>query len=59
VLQDEFAIARLVAVELKAELVRDKPLQQSLALDERQRRSVSAVKVQEVKRVIDEPADLK
>jgi hypothetical protein len=35
VLQDEFAVARAVTIELKAWLVRDQGLEQSLALDER------------------------
>ena len=35
-LQDEFAVAGVVAIELKAGLVRDQGLKQRLALDERQ-----------------------
>ena len=53
-LQDEFAVARLMAVELKAGLVCDQRLKQRLALDERQARDVPAVEVQEIEGVIDE-----
>ena len=54
-LEDELAIARLVAVELKAELVRDQGLEQRLALDKGQPRGVLAIDVQEVEGVINEP----
>jgi hypothetical protein len=54
VLQDEFAVARLMAIELKAELARHQRLEQRLALDERQPCGVLAIDVQEVEGVIDE-----
>jgi hypothetical protein len=53
--QDEFAVTRLVAVEVKAWLVRDQGLEQRLALDERQPRHVLAIKVQEIETIRDEP----
>jgi hypothetical protein len=43
VLQDEFAITCLMAIELKAGLVRDQRLKQRLALDKRQARDVPAI----------------
>ena len=42
-LQDEFAVACLMAIELKAGLVCDQRLKKRLALDERQTRDVPAV----------------
>ena len=54
VLQDAFAVARLMAIELKAELARHQRLEQRLALDERQPCGVLAIDVQEVEGVIDE-----
>ena len=51
----EFAIAGVVAVELKAELVGDQRLEQRLPLDERQPQGILAVKVEEVEGVVDEP----
>ena len=54
-LQDEFAVARLMAIVLKAGLVGDQRLQKRLALDERQTRDVPAVEVQEIEGVIDQP----
>jgi hypothetical protein len=47
VLEDELAIARVMAVELKARLVREQRLQKRLALDELKIRDVQAVEVQE------------
>ena len=49
------AVARLMAVELNAGLVRDQRLKKRLALDERQIRDVLAIKMQEIEGVIDEP----
>ena len=46
-LQDDLAIACLMAVELKASLVREQRLQKRLALDELKIRDVQAVEVQE------------
>jgi hypothetical protein len=47
VLEDESATARVMAVELKARLVREQRLQKRLALDELKIRDVQAVEVQE------------
>ena len=54
VLQDEFAVAGVMAVELKAGLVCDQGLEQRLALDERKVRDVPAGKMQEIESVKDE-----
>ena len=53
-LQDEFAVAGVMAVELKAGLVCDQRLKQRLALDERKARDVPTVEMQEIESVIDE-----
>ena len=42
--QDEFAVASLMSVELKARLVRGQRLKQRLALEERQGRNVPTVR---------------
>jgi hypothetical protein len=55
VLQDEFAVACLVAVELNARLARDQWLKQHLALDERQARHIASLKVQKIEGTINEP----
>ena len=55
VLADEFAIACLMAVELNAGRVRDQRVQQRLALDKRQARDVTAIKMQKIEGVVDEP----
>jgi hypothetical protein len=55
VLEDEFGIAGLMAVELKAWLACDQGLKKGFALDELQARNVLAIKVQEIEGVIDEP----
>jgi hypothetical protein len=46
--QDEFAVTRLVAVELKAGLPCDQWLKQRLALDELQTREIPTVEMQEI-----------
>ena len=53
-LEDEFTVADLVAVKLKAELVDEQWLQKRLALDELKTRNVPTVEMQEIKSVIDE-----
>jgi hypothetical protein len=53
--QDELAVARLMAVELKTRLVRDQWLKQRLALDQRLREDIPTIKVQEIEGVVDEP----
>ena len=53
-LEDEFAVAGLMAIKLKAGLVCDQWFKQRLALDERQGRNVPTVQVQEIEGVIDE-----
>jgi hypothetical protein len=55
VLQDEFAVARLMALELKARLPCDQGLKKRFALDERQIRDFPGVKVQEIEAVKDDP----
>jgi hypothetical protein len=55
VLEDELAVAGLMAVELKAGLICDQRLKQLLALDKGKRRDIPTVDVQEVEDVIDEP----
>src|ERR1700722_364923 len=55
VLEDELAVASLMAVELNARLACDQGLKKRLALDKRQARDVPAVKMQEIEGVIDEP----
>src|SRR4029077_1033664 len=55
VLQDEFAVACVVAIELKAGLVRDQRLKERLTLDERKLRGVPIGQVQEIESVKDEP----
>ena len=54
-LEDELAVAGLMAVELKAGLICDQRLKQLLALDKGKRRDIPTVDVQEVEDVIDEP----
>ena len=51
-LQDEFAVARLMAVELKAGLVCDQWRKQRLALDERQARDVPAIEMRKIEGII-------
>jgi hypothetical protein len=58
VLQDEAAVAHLVAVELKARLVGEQRLEQHLALDERQPRDVLADEMQKIEGIVDEPRRL-
>jgi hypothetical protein len=55
VLEDEFSVASLMAIELKAGLACDQGLKKGLALDQLQSRNVPAIKVQEIESVIDEP----
>jgi hypothetical protein len=55
VLEDKFSVACLVAIELKAGLVGDQRLKQRLAFDELKVPDVTAIKVQEVERIVDEP----
>jgi len=55
-LQNEFARARVVAIELKAGLVRHQGFEQRLALEERQTGDVAAVDVDEIESVKDEPS---
>src|ERR1700722_37708 len=55
VLEDELAVASLMAVELNARLACDQRLKKRLALDKRQARDVPAVKMQEIEGVIDGP----
>ena len=54
-LEDKFSVACLVAIELKAGLVGDQRLKQRLAFDELKVPDVTAIKVQEVERIVDEP----
>jgi hypothetical protein len=53
-LQDKFAIAWVVAVELKAGLADDQGLEQRLALGEWHIRDVAAVQMQDVETVVDD-----
>ena len=53
-LQDELAVASVVAVVLKAWLVCDQGLKQRLALDEREVRDVPAGNMQDIESVINE-----
>jgi hypothetical protein len=53
VLEDEFAVADLVAVELKARLVGEQWLQKRLALDELKVRDVPSVEMQKIESLID------
>ena len=54
-LQDKLTVATLMALELKAWPATDQRLEERLALDEWQSRDVSAIEVQEIEGVIDEP----
>src|SRR5580692_5911667 len=54
VLQDEFAVAGVMAIELKAGLVCYQRLEQRPALNQRQTRDVPAADMQEIESVIDE-----
>jgi hypothetical protein len=54
VLEDEFAVARVMAVVLKAMLVCDQWLEQFLALDEFEIRDVPPADMQEIEGVIDD-----
>lgn len=53
-LQDEFAVAGLMSVELTARFVCDQRLKRLLAPDEGQVRYVPAVNMQEIESVVDE-----
>jgi hypothetical protein len=55
VFQDEFTVAYVVAVELKAGLTRDQGLKEGFALDEGNRGDIATVEMQEIEGVIDEP----
>jgi aldehyde:ferredoxin oxidoreductase len=54
VLQDEFAVTRLMSIELKARLVCEQRFQKRFALDELKPRDVPAVDMQEIKGLIHE-----
>jgi hypothetical protein len=53
--KDQFAVTRLMAVELKAGLVCDQRLKKRLPLDKLKVRDVLTVEMQEIESVIDEP----
>ena len=55
VLEDELAVARFMAVELKPGLVCEQRLKQFLALDKRKRGNIPTVDMQEVEGIVDEP----
>jgi hypothetical protein len=55
VLKDEFAVARLLAIELKARLVCEQRLEKRLALDELKVRDIPTAEMQEIESVMDEP----
>src|SRR5258708_22316686 len=54
-LEDEFAVARFMAIELKDRLARDERLKQRFMLNEREARHVPTVHMQEIEGVINEP----
>ena len=51
---DDLALAHLMGIELKAGRPNGQPLQQRLALDERQAGGISTVEMEKIEGVIDE-----